>query len=67
MVLTKEELVGQDWWNQNVVFIEKNPADGEGYVLVYRISNFLFQTQHTRDYSQCLLDPIMSMPGLLVR
>ena len=32
MVLTKEELVGQDWWNQNVVFIEKNPADGEEHV-----------------------------------
>ena len=40
MVLTKEEIVRQDWWNQNVAFIEKNSADGEGSVVVYRISNF---------------------------
>ena len=30
MLLTKEELDDQDWWNQNVVFTEKNPSDGEG-------------------------------------
>ena len=35
MVLTKEELEDQDWWNQNVVFTEKNPADGVGTLLVF--------------------------------
>ena len=35
MVLTKEELEDQDWWNQNVVFIEKNIVDGERTLLVF--------------------------------
>ncbi len=68
MVLTKEDLDDQDWWNQNVVFTEKNPADGEGTVTIdhmyFHFLAALFQTPHMRDFSQCLLDPIMLMSEL---
>ena len=33
MVLTKEQLDDQDWWNKNIVFVEKNKADGEGILI----------------------------------
>ena len=42
MVLTKKELGSRYWWDQNVVFVEGNPADGDGNVLVFHISNFCF-------------------------
>ena len=44
MLLTKEELDDQDWWNQNLVFTEKNPSDGESEktVSVYRKILFSF-------------------------
>ena len=37
MVLTKEELEDQEWWNLNLYadFIEKNPVDGEGTLLFF--------------------------------
>merc|ERR1711911_121173 len=31
MVLTKEELYDQDWWNKNIVFVERIPADDISY------------------------------------
>ena len=43
MVMTKEELDDQDWWNQNVVFTEKNPADGEGTFTIDHTSIFCFR------------------------
>ena len=69
MVLTKEELDGQDWWNQNVVLNQKNPVDSMRSLSVFSFSyfHFLFQTPHMRDFSQCLLDPILSMSGILAR
>ena len=40
MVITKEELNDQDWWNQNLLFTEENPSDGERSVSDFSISIF---------------------------
>ena len=71
MVMTKKELIDQEWWNENVVFVEGYPADGEGppftfYFCFFLHFYFLFQTPHMKDYSQCLLGPIMWMSGLSI-
>ena len=43
MVLTKEQLDDEDWWNQNIVSVENNPAaDGEGSPSVLLYFHFLF-------------------------
>ena len=51
MVLTKEELDDQDWWNENVVFVEGNPADGEEppfIICFFGISIFVSDTSYER-------------------
>ena len=42
MVLTEKELIEQDWWNENVVFVERNPADGEGSPFIVFFCNSIF-------------------------
>ena len=51
MVLTKKELDDQDWWNQNVVFTEKNPADGKGTVTIDHTSIFWLRQEPKK--SEC--------------
>ena len=43
MVLTKEQLDDQDWWNKNIVFVERIPADGEETLFLFFVfpSSFL--------------------------